>query len=262
MTVERIRNVCFTKYGDSPEWDDAMKYLVWGNEKCPSTDRVHYQGYVELKNPKSFAAIKLLFKDDTIHLEKRQGTAAQAANYCKKDGDFQEHGDPPAQGKRKDLDIVRDHVRDGKSMRTIADDVSSFQSLRGAEVLMKYYEKPRNWKPKVIWIHGPPGSGKTRKVMEEHPDAYIKDTGKFFEGYDAHEVVLFDDYRDNDFPFNFFLRLLDQYPCRVEVKGASRQFLAKTIYVTTPFPPRTYVPFNEPEGQLLRRIDEIIDTTI
>nr|QUS52602.1 replication protein [Mute swan feces associated circular virus 7] len=262
MTVERIRNVCFTKYGDRPEFVECMKYLVYGVEKAPTTGTEHYQGYVELKNPKSFEAIKAVFNDNTIHLEKREGTARQAADYCKKDGDFQEFGEISNPGKRKNFDIVREAVKDGKGMRTIVEEATSYQAMRSAEMLLKYYEKKRDWKPKVIWIHGPAGSGKTRHVLDEHPDCYIKDTGKWFEGYDADEVVLFDDYRSTDFSFNYFLRLLDRYPARVETKGGSRQFLAKTIYVTTPYHPEYYVPYDEPKQQLLRRIDQIIEKSI
>lgn len=57
-------------------------------EKTPSTDRVHWQGYVELVDGRRFtlATIKRrIFVDDTVHIESRFGTQDEAITYCKKD---------------------------------------------------------------------------------------------------------------------------------------------------------------------------------
>lgn len=85
------RNYCFTAW-QLPVWNpEVMKYMIYGKEICPTTGRLHYQGYVELKSPSRVVACKKYFKDNTIHLEKRKGTRDQAITYCKKDGDFLEY---------------------------------------------------------------------------------------------------------------------------------------------------------------------------
>lgn len=55
------------------------------------------------------------------------------------------------------------------------------------------------------------------------------------------------------------LRLFDRYPYQVEVKGGTRQFLARKIYVTTPKSPAlTWESRTEEDlAQLLRRITEV-----
>jgi hypothetical protein len=250
-----------------------MRYLVWGEEICPDTDRPHLQGYVEWHHAHSVEAMQLMFARPGLHLEDRKGTAGQASNYCKKikqppnkDGTpvlpnevVFEFGVLANPGKRKDLDNVRELVYEGLPMRLIVPECSSFQSMRGAELVLKYFEQGRKFKTYVVWLWGPPGTGKSRFVNDKHPDdLYIHPGGKWFEGYDAHETVLLEEYRPESIDFRTLLLLLDRYPLRVECKGGTRQFLAKTLYVTTPNPPEWYVPQGENPLQLLRRISKIV----
>ena len=134
------------------------------------------------------------------------------------------------------------------------------QTIKYAETLLKYKEKGRTTKPKILWYHGETGTGKTHTAYEEHPDAYIKDNEhKWFEGYDAHETIIIDDMRYDTFKYNHLLRILDRYPNRLECKGGSRQNLAHTIIITAPQSPQEMFEnkITENIGQLLRRIDEI-----
>jgi len=70
---------------------------------------------------------------------------------------------------------------------------------------------------------------------------------------------LFDDFRGDFCTFHYLLRVLDRYPMRVEVKGSSREFNSKRIYITSCYPPtEIYNKSDEDVKQLIRRIDEII----
>jgi hypothetical protein len=203
-----------------------------------------------------------------LHLEDRRGNAKQASDYCKKVNQTPacepnevvcEFGELTNPGKRKDLETVRELVYEGLPMRHIIPELSSFQAMRGAELVLKYFEPARNFKTYVIWIWGPPGSGKSRFVNAKHPDdLYVHAGGKWFEGYDAHETVLIEEYRPESIDFRNLLLILDRYAHRVECKGGTRQFLAKTVYVTTPQPPEHYVPEGENPLQLSRRISKIL----
>ncbi len=118
----------------------------------------------------------------------------------------------------------------------------------------------------VIWIHGPSGIGKTvlASQMAGKEDVYWKKEGSiWWEGYDAHEIVVIDDIRADWWKFTYVLGLLDTKPMRVECKGSSRQFLAKKVILTSLEAPQyTFGTVgNEPVRQLVRRITRVIDMT-
>jgi len=89
-----------------------MKYLVFGREVGESGTR-HLQGYVSFDKPKRFTEALKFFEDGT-HIEPTKGTPLQASTYCKKDGDFEEYGTHPQQGKRTDLDNLKEAIKDGE----------------------------------------------------------------------------------------------------------------------------------------------------
>ena len=89
-------------------------------------------------------------------------------------------------------------------------------------------EEPRTWKTEVYWIYGASGSGKSRLIYElAQSDAYWKDDTKWWDGYDKHHTVVWDDFRGHCCHLTYLLKILDRYPLRVEQKGGYRQFLAK-----------------------------------
>lgn len=248
---------CFTDFECRTDYSDwGAKYLIYGVEECPTTKKMHHQGYCEFETNQRQSTLGKRWK---CNFERRKGTSEQAIVYCMKDGKWTEFGERPAakeQGKRSDIDEVREMVKGGKSMREIADVCSSFQALRFAENLTQYYEKKRDWVTEVFWYHGPTGSGKTRTAYEEAgPNCWISGKNlKWFQGYDGHENVIFDDFRKDFCTFHELLRLLDRYPYTIEVKGGSRQFLAKKIWITCPFKPEDLYDTREDVEQLLRRI--------
>lgn len=78
---------------------------------------------------------------------------------------------------------------------------------------------------------------------------------KWFDGYDAHKVVIFDDFRPDWCKLPFLLRLLDRYSMRVAVKGGFRAWVPTVIYITCPQPPdNCYLDSPEEIAQLLRRV--------
>jgi len=100
-----------------------VTYNVYGKEVADS-GTPHLQGYIELSTRKRMPQLKTLLSNNTVHLETRRLSAKQAADYCKKDGDFNEYGSisQVASGARNDLaslraSIVTDHIRDLASLR-------------------------------------------------------------------------------------------------------------------------------------------------
>lgn len=233
-------------------------YGIFG-EEIGENGTKHIQGYVEFSSNRKMARLKKESSNE-IHWEKRRGKAAQAAEYCKKEGKYIEQGEVSIdkQGDRTDINEVREMINNKKGMKEIVEITNSFQAIRFAETLLKYKEAKRNWKPEVYWYWGETGTGKTRRAMEEATDPYVSGKNlKWWEGYDAHSDVIIDDFRADFCTFHELLRILDRYEYRIEVKGSSRQLLAKKIWITSCHRPSEVYNVREDIDQLLRRIDVV-----
>jgi hypothetical protein len=268
-TEKRDREWCFTlnNYSDleyTTIKDVSCRYLVIGKE-VGDQGTPHLQGYVVFPNAKTLTAVKKLFKTNRVHLKVRYKDSSPlcASNYCKKDGDFFEKGELPKQGKRTDLDDIREVIKKTNSMRQVVDVAKSYQSVKMAEQILKYHEAKRQWKPFIEWFYGSTGTGKSHTATKTlGKDHYCsQSTGRWWDGYDAHDKVLLDEYRADFMKFHDLLRLLDRYEYRIEHKGGTRQFLAKHIIITSAYHPSRvyYGKTNEDIQQLLRRIDHISD---
>lgn len=261
--MDRLRNFVFTinNYTD----DDIKllstvqyRYLVYGFE-VGKEGVPHIQGYCELSKQTRFNTVKALFP--RAHIEHRMGTAKQAAEYCKKDGNFKEFG-ALFQGHRTDLDCARQDALDG-GMRLVTSKYS-YNQIKVVEKYLTYNEQVRDFKPEVTWLYGPSGCGKSRKARElvDPEDTYVKSSSdKWWDGYDGHSCVIMDDFRGSWMTFSDFLTLIDRYERRVEFKGGTRQMLAKKIVITSIYSPQQCYRMlgDEPIKQLLRRIDNLIN---
>lgn len=264
--MARNRAYCFTV--NNPTADDEAdvkalselaSYMVVGREKGEQEETPHLQGYVYFKDAKTFTSVKKKLR--RAHIEAAVACAETNRKYCTKGGDIMmEVGVPPKAGARTDLEKVREALKGGSNMRGIVETAKSMQSVKMAEVWLKYNEKERDWKPEVRWYHGSTGSGKTRAAREWLADDVYTcmNDGKWFEGYDGHENVLIDDFRKDFCKFHVLLKMLDRYGYKVETKGGSRQFLARKIAITAPYPPDVIYDTREDVKQLLRRIDQVI----
>lgn len=268
----RSKYWCFTVNTEIPEYERKLQalysagkltYLVYGRERGSKTARMHLQGYLEFHGRLRFSQAKRLL-GGTVHLERRMGSAHQASEYCKKEGDVIEMGTiSKGQGARSDLEDLQADLRSGRSLTAIADDhFGSFlrysRSINHARLL---YSTPRNWVVNVVVYWGQTGTGKTRSVFD-HVDSlenlYVHPGGPWFDGYDGNEVALFDDFTGSCFKIGYLLKLLDRYPMRVPVKGGFVNWAPKEIFITSNMDPNDWYPgaLNEHRLALRRRISE------
>lgn len=68
----------------------CVKYL-YGKERCPTTGRSHFQGFMHLKKARRITELKLIGKP---HLEACKGSEEQNIRYCSKDNDVVRYGFP------------------------------------------------------------------------------------------------------------------------------------------------------------------------
>jgi len=265
MTRMRFRNIVFTlnNYTDD-EYNNLLnhkefKYVIIGKE-IGEKGTPHLQGYAELNRQLDLNKVKEI--NARMHFERRRGSQKQAIEYCKKDNVYECKGMYRVQGQRVDLQKVREDIKNGISMSSILEgDIPTSSELRVIDRMFSYLSpKKRISKPEVHWYYGSTGTGKSRTAMSVSEDYYVKDSTKWWDGYDNQDTVIIDDFRAKNMKFNDLLRLLDWMPYRLEIKGGTRWLHSRRIIITTPRHPRaTYSRIGEDINQLLRRIDVLRD---
>lgn len=128
---------CFTLNNYTPaEYDriignpDSFEYLVVGKERGES-GTPHLQGFFILVTKLRLNQVKALISD-RAHFEAARGTPEQASLYCKKDGEFFEHGElPQSQGKRTDFERLKDWIKQLDTPPAHRDIAEEFPSLWG-----------------------------------------------------------------------------------------------------------------------------------
>lgn len=274
--TQRVRNWCFTlfvdeekDYGSYISGGDKLRCAVWQLERCPETERLHLQGYVEFTAPMRMAAVKTFLASSSVHLEPRKGPRDAAIAYCRKEdsraGGPWEHGDlgDLRPGKRTDLDQLAERLRDGGSIRELIEDSPGqfVRYHRGLENLHNrmQQERARPFRKLTVMVyHGLAGVGKTRRAIDESGgDFYILDQGErvWFDGYDGQGTLIIDDFY-GWIKYGQLLRILDGYPYRCEIKGSFTWALWTKVFITSNKAPDTWYSAGLTEA-LARRITSI-----
>lgn len=223
-----------------------LTYLIIGKESS-QTGTPHYQGYLETSSRIGLRSLKSsMILLTRAHLEPARGTSKQALEYCKKEGDWAERGNPMRQKgseRRTDLEDIRSILENEKSLEKVADEHFSLfvQYRRGFEAYLSMKSPPRNWETRVIVLWGDTGTGKTRfcHAQSEGRSLWIAGDYQWFDGYTGQECVLLDDYR-GEYPIQQFLKLTDRYPMQVPVKGGFTNWCPKKMYITSNTDPSTW----------------------
>lgn len=253
-----------------------VRWLIFGKE-VGDNGTPHLQGACVIGKQVAFSTIKKWKGFERAHIEVMHGTPQESLAYCtKEDKEAYQYGEIPAEGKRNDLHNTISLLKEGKSIRDIvnSDDISSISTIvrypKGLNAVANLLRLRGRIPPKVFWIYGPTGVGKTRSALEfgtahAGEDGVWMSSGslKWFDGYDGQQVAVFDDLRTKHVEFSMLLRLLDRYPLRVEIKGGYVQWIPEVIIVTAPMTPEMMwnLRRNEDIQQLTRRITRVIECT-
>lgn len=269
-----INNPSEATYSVFDNWTSELpsyvRYFIVQSERGEA-GTLHLQGYCELLNAKTVRCMQTHFKAKA-HIERRRGSAQDAAGYCRKedrnllesDADKRwEGGTISRQGQRDDklANLVVD-LNEGVPLNDLEDDYPKQFLLHGSKIIDRYIELKgrRHLKPdqnNVLIYVGPSGSGKSTTAWTEYPDAYkgCWPTGGrwWWPNYKGEEVVIFDEFRQN-ISYQQALALFDIHPMDIEYKGGNTNMVSRKIIITTIQDPKYWYQNVEDKTELERRI--------
>lgn len=261
--MAKSRAYVFTLNNWSPEDEARVKdlgaqYYVYGKEVGES-GTPHLQGFLYFKNQRTFNSLKK--KLPTAHLEKAKNTRA-AIEYCKKDGDYVEHGDPPQKngGDSQEERALRNKrlreaplndLVDGGELRIL--DVKRLKQAR--DILAQEGSPYVAEDVRGVWIHGPPGTGKTHMARNEYGDVfYIKAQNKWFDGYNREKVIVLDDLDKGGSCLGHYLKIwADKWACSGEIKGGTVNLVHEKFIVTSNYTPSDLWPDDDEMRKAIER---------
>lgn len=246
--------------------DKYMKYLCFGEEVCPKTQRKHWQGCVYFFNKVSIKTAQKYLCIGNSHMEsfQKSDNEEDAVEYCKKDGNFKEYGIFPQQGKRNDLDILKNDIMEGNCTAEdimLENPIIYHQYGRTLDKIedIALRRKFRTEMTEGIWYYGRTGVGKSHITFEGfNPDTHynVPNDKGWWDGYRQQEVVILNDFR-GDIAYNELLQLVDKFPYNVRRRGREPMpFTSKKVIITSSLhPSEVYKNRNEKDSieQLYRR---------
>lgn len=226
---------CFTLNNYIKAEEDALfaadaKYMVAGYEVAPSTQTPHLQGYVVFNKRVYLKSLQAL--SPRAHWEMAKLSSAVNVEYCKKGGAFREVGTIPSGSKAKDWSAAKLAAAEGRFAEIDPEMMIRYYSS------LKYICRDEMKRPGDllgacgVWIHGPPGVGKSWLARAVSADYYVKNSSKWWDGYRGQADVIFDDV-DHRTPLTPFKHYADKYPFVAEVKGSSIYCRPERIIVTS-----------------------------
>lgn len=236
-------------------------YIIAALEEAPTTGHQHIHCFVKYGKVVTLSTAKL----QGARVDICRGSDQQNIDYVEKDGKvIYEEGDKPAVSQPKQKltvekaiqltpeEILQLNWTQYKAVRTIRDDYAN-KRLREN----KYY-KPIE----LVWLHGPTGTGKTRRAFEADCFPLIYNNGFFSDWGDSRKLVL-EEFR-GQIPYSEMLKLTDGYHgyYTLNIKGGQKVLDIDTLYITSPLLPQECYPQQAQKrdsiSQLLRRITSII----
>jgi hypothetical protein len=123
---------------------------------------------------------------------------------------------------------------------------------KGLEYVRQQYEDVRDFQTECRVYWGPTGSGKTYHVNELVQGSEVFYLTKamatagqvWWDGYEDQPIVVLEEFY-GWIPVSILLNMINSTPFKVPVKGGSRSFLAKTVYITSNSSPSTWYKMEE-----------------
>lgn len=268
--MSRSRSWCLTINNyDESDLDqilDHMKgveYGVVGREVGEENQTPHLQIYFRMKNPITFSALKKKFKK--AHIEAAKANDFINREYCIKAGNYTEYGKMSNQGKRTDLEKIKNDIMNGKKVDDIViDNPSIFHQYGRTLTKIEDLRMRKIFRSEMTigeWVYGSTGTGKSEYAFKDfNPDTHYvwKYDNGWNDGYSQQEIVIVDEFR-GQMPMNELLMMIDKHP-NYYVRRRGREplpFTSKKVIITSSLAPdEVYHNLSENDKleQLFRRI--------
>jgi len=228
----------FTSYEEECKLPEAeIEYSVYQQEKCPSTGRLHWQGFVRFSTRKRFETVKRMLGQG-IHLEYAR-CVDKAIEYCMKEDTRVatpiEIGIKPC--KKKKLNPMEE-LKTCTPLELLAENPQVWRSLRNLQQLHCALASPRTSMTTGVFLSGGTGTGKSKISMLIA--SFLGTSGtywappdlKWMDGYHGQPLVIVDEFR-GQVPPSRILRMVDRYPLQLEIKGGFTQWKPKLMIFTS-----------------------------
>jgi hypothetical protein len=245
---------CFTSFQDkdgflwfSPE--DHI-YLVQQEESCPSTGRIHWQGFVVFERKVRFSYVRKALP--SAHWEKMRGSVDEASDYCcdpKKridGGLLLEDGVRPLYGDQARGHSTKERYALAYTQAKAGDfgSIEPSMMIRHFNNLIKIHHmfapKPKSLNLEQtpgVWLYGGAGVGKTTLCQKwEH---FLKDPRhRWFDGYKGERICVVDDFAPFHIAQTDILKQLGhQFVFQGETKGGHIWLRPYVTIVTSQYTP-------------------------
>jgi len=266
----KTRLWCFTNYDLSFNYQalfdkGTIKYMAYGEEICPTTQRKHHQGFVYFNNPRG-SSKQVAIDFNKSHVEPCVGSLNDNEKYCSKESSLITFGTKPSQGERTDLEDVKNDIMAGKSVDAVCIDTPHLFHQYGRtlsrieDICLR--KKFRNWVTTCDWFYGKTGMGKSHHAFKDFDPAThyrVPDDNGWWDGYTGQSIVILDEFRGSKMKYCELLTLIDRYPITVRRRGREpAPFLATHIIITSCYSPqvcyKNMLDYQDSINQLLRRI--------
>lgn len=237
--VSKSRNFCWTHFqldDDPKEMFGNYTWIEWQKETCPTSGRIHLQGYTCYENNRSFNNIRRMSKVNKLFCMK--GSVKSNHNYCADvnkpsylDGPWNDGKEPDWTtfvGQRNDLVYIGEQIKLGKRPREIYEECPgsyaryyrNFGLPNPGTVLMQQVEF-RKVEVNVLW--GEPGVGKTKVAYnryrwDEVAKMCSKDPEWWSDTWDP-KCLLIDEYVPGEMKIQRLDEICDGWPLQLPIKG-------------------------------------------
>lgn len=232
------------------------------SDEIASTGTFHTHVFIYSESPIRFTTIKNRFP--TAHIEKAYGTVRENREYIRKEGkwaeteksetsvpdSFLEWGVIPSEVAEKNPKLSRliEAVKSGESTTDIlaqspdyALRVKDIEILRQTLLAEKYASEFRT--VEITYLYGPESFQITKKIYAENEPKeiyratnYRESKGLLFDGYQAHDVMVFEGFQ-SQIPVENMLNFLEGFPLRLPARYNDRVACYTKVYITSAISP-------------------------